>query len=103
MFSKCDPQMSRQEFREKRKRFDRFPLCLKHTLVADTNTAKVRAGSFAESFFVADELKAEGNLYYEDGDCYSALELYELVRDSARCAVLGIFAAPMVGNHRRKD
>ncbi len=79
MFSQRDSKMPKKEFKAKRKQLDHFPLCLKHTLLSDENSNKVRKAPLAGSFFVADELKAEGNLYYEDKDYYSSLELYELV------------------------
>jgi len=83
MFSKRDPEMSKKVFKEKRKMFREFPLCLKHTLLSDENITKVRNAPLAGSFFVADEIKAEGNLYYEDKDYYAAIELYELVRTNS--------------------
>lgn len=72
-------KMPKSEFKEKRKQFKNFPLCLKHSLITEENINKVRNAPLAGSFFIADELKAEGNLYYEDGDYYSSLELYDLV------------------------
>jgi len=32
----------------------------------------------AAAFFFSDELKAEANLYAEDGNYYMAIELYDL-------------------------
>jgi len=65
------------EFHEKRKIFERFPIFLKHSLLHGKDFDKVRNAAFANAFFVFDDIKQEGNLFYEDKDYYRALELYE--------------------------
>eukprot|EP01022_Parablepharisma_sp_SALTPOND_P001399 TRINITY_DN1062_c0_g1_i1.p1 TRINITY_DN1062_c0_g1~~TRINITY_DN1062_c0_g1_i1.p1 ORF type:complete len:613 (+),score=43.02 TRINITY_DN1062_c0_g1_i1:449-2287(+) len=70
---------SRAEFHSQRKEFDRYPVFLKHTLLHPDGLNKVRNADFGNAFFVFDDLKTEGNLYYEDQDYYSALEFYEQV------------------------
>jgi len=79
MHSKVPEKMTKKDFKKTRKAFREYPLCLKHTLLTDESINKVRNAPLAASFFIADELKAEGNLYYEDQDYYTAIELYDLV------------------------
>jgi tetratricopeptide (TPR) repeat protein len=65
------------EFHEKRMVFERYPIFLRHTLLHGKDFDKVRNAAFANAFFVFDDIKQEGNLYYEDKEYYRALELYE--------------------------
>lgn len=50
---------------------------MKHTLFHPIATNKVREAEFGNAFFVFDDIKTEGNLYYEDKEYYIALEYYE--------------------------
>lgn len=70
---------SRAEFHSQRKEFDNYPVFLKHTLLHPDGLNKVRSADFGNAFFVFDDLKTEGNLYYEDQEYYTALEFYEQV------------------------
>jgi hypothetical protein len=40
---------------------------------------KIRNADFGNAFFIFDDLKQEANLYYEDKEYYTALEIYEQV------------------------
>lgn len=84
---------SRTEFRSKRKEFDQYPIYLKQTLLHPDGINKVRNADFGNAFFVFDDLKTEGNLYYEDQEYYTALEFYEQVLTSI--TPLGLQLLPM--------
>jgi hypothetical protein len=68
---------TRAEFNLKRKEFNKYPVFLKHTLLHPEGINKVRNADFGNAFFVFDDIKTEGNLYYEDQEFYTALEFYE--------------------------
>lgn len=70
---------TRSEFLSKRKDFQKYPIFLKHTLLHPEGINKVRAADFGNAFFVFDDIKTEGNLYYEDHEYYTALDFYEQV------------------------
>lgn len=80
----CRGRESRAEFRAKRKEFDRYPIFLKHTLIHPNDINKVRNADFGNAFFVFDDIKTEGNLYYEDQEYYTALKFYEQVTFAVR-------------------
>lgn len=61
----------------KRKVFEKYPIFLKHTLLHPDQINKVRNADFGNAFFVFDDIKTEGNLYYEDKEYYTALDYYE--------------------------
>jgi len=71
--------MSIKEFREKRKLFNTYPPFLLHTLFHGSQADKIRQADFGNAFFIFDDLKQEGNLYYEDKNYYQAINLYEQV------------------------
>lgn len=96
MYSKIPEKTTKKQFNENRKAFKQYPLCLKHTLLTDESINKVRNAPLAASFFIADELKAEGNLYYEDKDYYAAIELYDLV---LLLSTVGLLFAPVARIH----
>jgi len=75
----CRGRGPRAEFRAKRKEFDRYPIFLKHTLTHHSDINKARNADFGNAFFVFDDIKTEGNLYYEDQEYYTALKYYEQV------------------------
>ena len=68
-----------KEFSSKRQEFDKYPCFLKHTLFNSKVLERVRLADFGNSFFLFDDLKQEGNLYYEDKEYYKAINIYEQV------------------------
>jgi len=86
---------TRAEFKSKRKEFDNYPIFLKHTLLHPEGINKVRAADFGNAFFVFDDIKTEGNLYYEDQEYYTALSFYEQVSKIGANSKIGIQLFPV--------
>ena len=67
----------KKEFLAKRTNFEKYPIFLKHTFMHPEGINKVRNADFGNAFFIFDDIKVEGNLYYEDKEYYTALDFYE--------------------------
>ena len=94
-------ELSSQEWGEKRAKFNNYALCVKHSLIQDEKWHKLHNSNFSATFYISDELKTEGNLYYEDGNYNEAITLYEQVMRIY--LYIGVFMSQMVGDKRCRN
>lgn len=70
----------KEEFRQKRLKFDQYPIYLQETLFYnDIKLSRLRKMEISQRFFVCDEWRELGNRHYHKGHYLKAINFYTMV------------------------